>query len=247
MADLGVPCWATNVTAAALHDFDGCTLRPPFHLVVMRGHNIRRVGHVIHTTTFLPPIDQESVFGIPCLSPTRALISLGGSIDREALTAALDSALRDGGTTEDFLHQRIRDVRAKGRFGIPTLLEVIEGKEITRGGQSWLEREFLRLVEAAGIPRPETQQTLSRGRRHLIRVDFRWPGTPVVVETLGYRWHRTGAQMAGDAERMNRLVLDGHVPLQFTYSQVVGDAGWVVDSVAEALAPFVGQSLPRSA
>ena len=248
IADVGAPCWATGPTAGALHEFDGLLIRPPFHVLVMRGRNVRRIGHVVHTTSYLPAIDREEVFGVPCLSPTRALISLADALEGEALTAALDGALRDGKTTEDFLHRRIHAVRAKGRHGIPDLLEAMEGREITRGGHSWLEREFLRLVHQSGLPRPSTQQVHSRGDHHLMRVDFAWPGTPVVVETLGYRWHRTGAQMASDAARMNRLVLDGRIPLQFTYSQVVGDAPTVIAAVEEALLPHLGrESLPKSA
>ena len=58
----------------------------------------------------------------------------------------------------------------------------------------------------------------------MIRVDFRFPGTSVVVEALGYRWHRTGAQMNIDAERVNRLTMDGYLVLQFTYDTVVDRA-----------------------
>jgi hypothetical protein len=36
---------------------------------------------------------------------------------------------------------------------------------------------------------------------------------------------------------MNALVLDGHVPLQFTYDQVTADPDWVTAQVREALFP----------
>lgn len=154
---------------------------------------------------------------------------------RDVLTAALDGALRDGLISEEFLHGRINALRGKGRYGIPTLLEVIEGIEITRGAHSWLEREVLRMLDAAGVPLPMPQQVLGRRGDRLIRVDFRFPGTPLVVEALGYRWHRTGAQMRIDAERMNRLTMDGSVVLQFTYSHVVERPDYVVQGIVEAL------------
>jgi very-short-patch-repair endonuclease len=76
------------------------------------------------------------------------------------------------------------------------------------------------------------------GRRgdRLIRVDFRFPGTPLVVEALGYRWHRTGAQMQIDAERMNRLTMDGYLVQQFTYNHVVERPDYVVRTIVESLA-----------
>jgi len=247
IADIGEPCWATGLTAAGLHGFDGVPLRPPYHVVVMRGRNVRRIGHVVHTTVALDPIDREETMGVPCVSPTRALLAVSATLDSAALTCVLDGALRDGLTTEDFVHRRIGALRTKGRHGIPRLLDVIDGREVVRGGQSWLEREFLRLVHEAGLPVPLAQQSVSRQRQRLIRVDFRWPGTPVVVEALGYRWHRTGAQMSADAARMNRLLLDGFLPFQFTYRQVVADPPMVVETVASALRPFLGRVFDRSA
>jgi very-short-patch-repair endonuclease len=77
---------------------------------------------------------------------------------------------------------------------------------------------------------------LDRRGDRLVRVDFRYPGSRLVVEVLGYRWHRTGAQMRSDAERMNRLAMDGYLGLQFTYSDVVERPDYVVERIVEALA-----------
>ncbi len=235
---IGPPVYATSSTSAALFPFDGFVLRPPFELVVPRGRNVVRLGHVVHTSYDLPPIDCEEIHGIPVLSPTRTLISLAIGTPSDRLTAALDGALRDGLIGERFLHQRITDLRTKGRYGIPRLLSVIEGSEITRGAHSWLEREYLRLVAAGGLPLPDAQQVLGRRGDSLIRVDFRFPGTPVIVEVLGYRWHRTTAQMSIDAERLNQLVLDGFKPYQFTYEQVVTTPQAVLATTIQAIRPY---------
>jgi very-short-patch-repair endonuclease len=236
ITDVGVPCWAFDHTAGALHGFDGFRLRKQFELVTERGHNVRRIGHRIHTSTAIPLLDRSSPHGIPALSATRTLITLAGTHPAEQVTAALDGAIRDGLTTEDFLHRRIAELRTSGRRGIRSILEIIEGVEVTRGGQSWLEREFLKLLAAAGVERPDSQQVLGRRGDRLIRVDFRFPGTSLVVEVLGYRYHRTPSQLIGDAERMNRLQLNGFHVLQFTYHHVVSDGPAVVRTVQEALA-----------
>lgn len=112
---------------------------------------------------------------------------------------------------------------------------MIEGDEITRGGHSWLERRFLVLASRAGLPRPLTQQVLTRSGDRLVRVDFRFPGTPIVVETLGYRYHATRDQLARDARRLNALLDAGLRPYQFTYDQVVGDGDSVVTQLRAAL------------
>ncbi len=196
VADIGEPCWASGTTGGALHRYDGVELQPPFHIMTSRDRNVRRIGHVVHTTTDIPLIDRATKFGIPVLSSTRTLIDLARTISAEALTRAVDSALRDGGTSEDFLHQRITALRTSGRQGPANLLAVMAGAEITRGGQSWLEREVLRLLHTAGLPKPETQVVLARRKDKLIRVDFHFPGTTIIIEALGYRWHRSGAQLA---------------------------------------------------
>jgi very-short-patch-repair endonuclease len=234
VADIGEPCWVSGATAAALHSFDGFELRPAFHVTTARDRNVRRIGHVVHTTHEIPLIDRGIQYGIPVLSATRTLIDIARSVGTAALTMALDSAIRDGGTSEAFLHRRIIALRASGREGPGKLLAVLEGAEITRGGQSWLEREVLRILDDAHLPRPSTQVVLGRRRDKLIRVDFHFPGTPIVVEALGYRWHRTGAQMAIDAERANALLLAGLMPFQFTYSQVVGNAEMMVATIRAA-------------
>lgn len=232
---LGESARVSGPTAAALESFDGYRLKVPFHFLIPRGHNLQRVGHHIHTTTKLPPIDCETVHGIRVTSPTRTLIDLAATETAEQLTAALDGALRDLKTTEDFLHRRIVDLRGPGRHGVPMLLQVIEGIEVTRGAQSWLEREFLRLSDAASLPLPTPQQVLGKRDEKLIRVDFHYPDTRLVVEVLGYRYHRTKLQMQIDTERTNRLTLGGYIVLQFTYDHVVTTPDWVVGQVAEAL------------
>ncbi len=193
-----------------------------------------RVGHFVHTTTELPTVDRATAHGLPVLAPSRALIDLSRFVGPKALTTALDSARRDGLMTEEHLHSRIVDLRSRGRYGIPKLVAVIDGCEASRGGHSWLERRFLELCARAGLPRPATQVVLSRARDRLVRVDCRFPGTPIVVELLGYRWHRTREQLTRDAERLNALVMDGLRPIQFTYDHVTAEPDWVVAQLRSA-------------
>jgi len=234
--DCGLDAFVSGPTAAALLGFDTFRLRPPFHVTIVRGRNVQRAHHLIHTTTLLPPIDRGTAHGMPVLAPSRALIDLSRYVSPTALTAALDSALRDGLTTEEHLHARIVALRSRGRYGIPKLLAVIDGSEASRGGHSWLERRFLELCARAGFPRPRTQVVLSQARDRLVRVDCRFEGTPIVVELLGYRWHRTKDQMSRDAERTNALLLDGLRPMQFTYEQVTAEERWVISQLRAALA-----------
>jgi hypothetical protein len=233
--DVGEPCWVSGPTAAALHGFDGMRLRPPFHLLLTRGRNVRRLGVIVHTTIDLPLIDRAHAAGFAVTSAARTVIELARTESPEVLARCIDSALRDGLCSEDLLHRRLCAVRTRGRYGLPTLLDVLAGHEATRGGHSWLERRFLRLLADAGLPRPQTQRVLTRAGDRLVRVDCHFPGTKVVVELLGYRFHRSKAQLSRDAMRMNALIADGHLPYQFTYAQVVDESDYVLTTVASAL------------
>lgn len=80
-----------------------------------------------------------------------------------------------------------------------------------------------------------TQAVVGQRKLRLIRVDCRFSGTNVVVELLGYRFHRTVMQMQNDAERMNRMILDGLHPLQCTYVDVASESPVMLASIREAL------------
>jgi len=234
--DAGEGAVASGPTAAAIHGFDGVALHPPFHVTVPRGRFVDRPPHVFHTTIVLPPSDRTLIQGIPVLTPVRTMIDLSRFLRPARLTAALDGGLRDRKFTEDLLHTRIAELRSSGRHGIPKLLDAIEGVEATRGGHSWLERRFLQICAAHSLPRPETQQVMAGSKGRLVRVDFRFPGTRVVGEVLGYRWHRGNrAQFCRDVERMNALIRQGLMPMQFTYDHVTLEEAWVVSELVAAL------------
>lgn len=234
--DCGPGAVASGVTGAALHGFDGFELAPPYHCTIPRGRSVVRAGHRVHTSTRLDPIDCTRVRGIPVMTPARVVIDLATVLDAPTLTVAYDSALRDRITTEELVHARIAALRSSGRYGIPQLIDVIEGGELIRGAHSWLERRFLWLCELAALPRPTPQVVLTETRRHIVRVDFEFPGTDVIVEVLGYKAHRgSRAQLSRDSERINALVLAGKCPIQFTYEHVTLEPDWVADQVRSAL------------
>jgi very-short-patch-repair endonuclease len=235
--DLRSPSWVSGTTGVGLYGIDGYPIRAPFHITVERGRFPQRGGMALHTSANLDAVDKTSVQGIPCLTMTRLIIDLARILDHAQLALLLAEAIAIGRTSEDHVHRRLHALRGRGRHGTTKLLEVLANHEIVRGGESFLERELLRILADAGFPRPETQQVLGRagpaGQR-LIRVDCRFPSSPVVVEALGYRFHRTPQHMRRDAERMNVLVAQGFIPVQLTYSQVMEGPATVVPEVQRA-------------
>ncbi len=92
---------------------------------------------------------------------------------------------------------------------------------------SELERQFLPLARAAGLPLPLTQQPLNG-----FRVDFYWPDLGLVVETDGLRYHRTPSQQARDRLRDQAHAAVGLTPLRFTHAQVRFEPNHVRDTLA---------------
>ena len=69
--DCGPEAFASGPSAAALHQLDGFALKAPFHVTVLRGRNVQRAHHFVHTTIELPLIDRTVVDGIATFSATR--------------------------------------------------------------------------------------------------------------------------------------------------------------------------------
>jgi hypothetical protein len=233
--DIGGDVVVSRHTAAALQGFSGYALKPPFDLSVGRHRYVSRVGHRIHQVSELELIDRTIVRGLPVTRGARTLVDLARTESEQQLRIALDDGLRDRLFTEESLHHRIVVLRRAGRYGIPALLRAIEGFEAVSGAHSWLEREFLRVVAEAGLPRPDPQVVLARAADRLVRVDFRFPCTPVVVEVLGYTWHASKEHLRRDAVRLNALLDAGLRPYQFTYEMIVEAPDCVVDDVRRAL------------
>lgn len=242
IADIGGDVLASGPTAAALHGFDGYRLRQPFHLIVPIGRDVKRVGAVVHRKQPVDRIDRATVGGIAVTSGVRTVIEIARTAGPDEIDRALESLFMLGLTNEDLLMRRIAVLRSQGRYGIPAILDAIDRRTLTAGTESWLEREYLRLVAGAGLPVPIAQQVLTRAGDRLVRVDFRFPGTRVVVELLGYRYHRSRTQMNRDAARQNALIAEGFSPFQFTFDQVSGAPNEVIYTTRLALA----RSLPAA-
>ncbi len=232
--DLGERARASFTTGAALQRFDGFHLARPFHITVPRGRFYEREGVRLHTSSSLQPIDCAYVDGLRVTSPTRTIIDLAAMVPPQRLGIAIDSAIRDHLTTETLLRERLEAVRGSGRRGARKLLGVLDG-DVVRGGHSYLERHFLELAREVGLPMPLCQRVIDDRTGRIGRVDCAWDDELVVVELLGYRWHRTKRQLQVDVERANRLQLAGWIVLQFTYEDVIGRPQYALGLVRDAL------------
>jgi len=113
---------------------------------------------------------------------------------------------------------------------------VLRGRHPGQTPESVLERLFLRLVRAHGLPSPDLQviRLLEDGGR--VRVDAQYTEARVVVEIDGHAHHASRRQRQRDAERDAALALEGWVVLRFTYDDVVERPTYVARTIRRALA-----------
>jgi very-short-patch-repair endonuclease len=229
-------------TAAALHGL--VPRRPLVDVTVPRMRSVWMPGEIepgvrVHTSTHLPIGDIVTVGGVPAMNVARTLMALGalvpGEITQERLAELLAVACERGLASDRWLFWLLERRRGRGRIGTIAFEEALAALVRLGPTESWLERETLRILEEAGLPRPLVQQRVERKGRFVGRVDFRFDGWPVVLESLGYATHRSRADMERDTRRVNGLQLAGLTVLQFSYDQVVRDPASVASDVADAL------------
>jgi very-short-patch-repair endonuclease len=98
--------------------------------------------------------------------------------------------------------------------------------------RSELEIAFLELCRAHGLPRPRVNDHVEG-----FEVDFHSPAARLVVETDGWRFHKTRRDFEKDRARDAALAAAGHRTLRFTDRQIAGDPRSAVAAIRAATAP----------
>jgi hypothetical protein len=217
----------------------------PLEYLVGRSRHVTRAGLFIHTSRHVPDIDAVNVGMFRVTSPARTIIDLAAVVPKRMLEAAVDSALRDGWTSETYLRQRLQALRASGRSGVRVLDEVLDGRPL--GAESYLERVALALFDRAGLPSPKCQVVHRLGGQVVARVDFEFPGTGVIVEVAGHGTHATRRQRQADAQRIAELTLMGNRVFTFTHEDVVERPRYVQNVTRTAVLSGSGDGFDRHA
>lgn len=129
----------------------------------------------------------------------------------------------------------IRAVAGRGRPGSAALRRALEvhWPDLART-DSPAEREFLFLVEAGGLPRPEVNVRLCG-----LRVDCYWPQYRLAVEIDGSQGHGTERQIARDHGRDLRLRRAGIAVRRYARRQVRNEGPLVLADLRQALATLL--------
>lgn len=162
-----------------------------------------------------PSLRRDSVGyceGVPVTSPVQTLIDLATRHDQIAMERAINEADRLRLVRTDDLREALDG--HSGERGVARLRNILDRRTF-RYTRSELERAFLPLVSAAGLPLPRTSVYVNGHE-----VDFHFPTLDLVVETDSLTYHRTPAQQAKDHERDQDHSAAGTHPLRFTHAQI---------------------------
>jgi len=201
-------------------------------LLVERPARKRASSGVVRSTSL--PLNRGDVVridGLRVLRAERLILESPRFCFTQAETEnAIDSAIRLRLVSEQRLRARVVAQHSRCLNGGRQLLDAL----VDTGGESRLERWFLRLVRQAGLPRPILQKVYRDGTRTIARVDALFPGG-LVVELAGHGTHSSRRHRQSDAQRQTELTLRGLRWITFTYTDVRDRPEWVVARLTEAL------------
>lgn len=160
-----------------------------------------------------------SRFGIPSTLPVRTLIDLATELSPKRLERAINEADKRDLLDPDSLRAALASYA--GQPGVKALRTLLD-RHTFRLSDADLEVLFRPIAASAGLPTPLTKQIVNG-----FEVDFYWPDHGLVVETDGWRYHRTPAAQTRDALRDQIHTASGLTPLRFSHHQVKYEPGHV--------------------
>src|SRR5215218_1400626 len=209
--DCGSGAALSHRSAAALWGF-GKEHPGYIDVSVRRTSEARLTGVRCHRRPSLPSNEVELRLNLPVTTPVRTFLDLATVTGPKTLERAINEADKLDVIDADSLRKALD--HHPGEPGIRLLRHVLD-KHTFRLSDDELERLFRPLAAAAGLPTPLTKHIVNK-----FEVDFFWPDLGLVVETDGWRYHRTPSAQTRDALRSQVHVANGLTPLRFSHYQV---------------------------
>ena len=198
-------------SAAALWGF-GKEHEDFIEISVRRPCKHRRPGLRVHSRPSLPVGDFTTRRGLSVTHPVRTFLDLTTVAGPITIERAINEADKRDVIDADALRRALNN--RSGERGVRPLRRILD-KHTFRLSDDELERLFRPLAAAAGLPTPLTKQMVNK-----FEVDFFWPDLGLVVETDGWRYHRTPSAQTRDALRFQTHVANGLTPIRFSHHQV---------------------------
>jgi very-short-patch-repair endonuclease len=193
---------------------------------------VRRGIHV-HRSTCLDPADCTEVDRSPCTSVAATLLAVASTAPLNVLESACNQAeverILDLSAVDELLKRR------RGQPGAALLRAALEvdGLGLDRT-KSRLEKRFLRLARAAGLPTPAINAWMPIPGEDM-QCDFVWHRERLVVEVDAWTTHAIRRAFRADRRRDRLLRQHGWDIIRVTGYDPESDADGVIGGVQAAL------------
>lgn len=226
--------WAVALrTAARIWKFDSCES----DLIEFIGAGripSKRKRVVLHETDYLPRGHITRHGGFRITTASRTLLDLGAVTSIELVEDALESAIRMGLTTPEYLQRQLDEFRRPGRRGAAAIAHVLSHRLPGPPTESQFETSLLRTLRRFGVPMPVKQERFFDEDGFVARTDFFYPHQRLVVEAHSRKHH--GPNREGhDSKRRNRLAALGYRTIEVTYRRLRDDPEGVAREISRAL------------
>jgi hypothetical protein len=184
-----------------------------------------REGIQMHRSATLRRCDVTAIAGVPCTTVARTIFDLADALrSPRRVERALDQAVALGCFDLEALDEQI--AHNAGRCRAARLLSRVLSDHRPGSTPTWNEIEELLLASSRriGLPDPEVQQWLDLGDGEpMIRPDFIWRESRLIVETDGWKHHGTRGSFESDRRRDQRALVAGWSTLRVTWRQLTGE------------------------
>lgn len=215
----GEGAFLTHLSAGALYGI--CDERPGRIEIGVRDDFTHRIDDVrTRRRPALPAAAVGTLRRIAVTSPAQTMIDLATVQGPRRLLRSINEADIRGVIGAEPLRREIEE--RPGMAGVRALRRLLD-RDTFALSRDELERLFLPLARRAGLPLPSTQVMVNG-----YEVDFHWPDLGLVIETDGWRYHRTPAAQARDARRDQTHTAAGLTILRFSHHEVKHEAGRVL-------------------
>jgi len=197
--------------------------------VSIRRHcGVTRPGIKVRARPRLSERDVTKHHGIPVTTPVRTMIDQATELTRNRLERMVNEADKHDLIDPEALRKALDD--HAGEPGVKSLRALLD-RLTFRLSDTELEVLFRPIAARAGLPVPLTKVFVND-----YEVDFYWPDLGLVVETDGWRYHRTPSAQSSDARRDQTHTASGLTPLRFSHYQVKYEPGHVRDVLSRTAA-----------
>jgi hypothetical protein len=178
-------------------------------------------------TRHLDSRDTTIYHGIPATTVPRTLVDLAATLTASVLARACHEAQVNHRTTPAHVEAVLS--RRPNAPGATRLKAVLRGD--VHISLSVLERAFVELLDAHGLPRPVTNRPAGRKR-----VDARWPDRHLTVELDSYRYHHTRHAWEQDRQRERDAHARGDQHRRYVWTDVTERPGPLLAELRDLLA-----------